>query len=165
MATEVEVDSAMEMVVVANYLIVQQAISLFDLLPCRTIELQIAGDWLEDQGLHSFMANVVRQGKWSSISGIVSEIDNRGTINFYGYGHGAGYGTGNGSGRRNVNEGLYKVGNGYGDGHGDGHGYGYGIGYGFGSGYGHGHGSGHGSGYGSGTGHGTGHGTGDGPIG
>ena len=110
--------------------LVPQAISLFDLLPCRTTELQIAGDWLEDHGLYSFIADVVRNGKWSSISGIDSEMVDRDIINFYGYGYGYGdgYGTGYGDG--------YGTGDGDGFGHGKGDGNGHGTGYGFGTGHG-----------------------------
>ena len=125
-------------------LLIQQAISLFDLLPCRTTELQIAGDWLEDHGLYSFIADVVRNGRWSSIKGIVSEIVDSCVINFYGSGRGCGYGYGHGSGHGSG----YGTSNGAGAGNGTGRGDGYGRGYG--------HGAGHGAGAGNGTGHGAG---------
>ena len=136
--------------------IIRQAISLFDLLPCRTTELKIAGDWLEDQGLHSFMANVVRTGKWSSVRGItirehkskrvcftsfgiksgyIGGAKSQDVINLrYGSGSelGAGYGSGHGAGG----------GDGTGNGRGAGFGAGYGGGFGDGRGYGRGYGDG-----------------------
>ena len=111
-----------------NHLLIQQAISLFDLLPCRTTELKIAGDWLEDHGLYSFMANVVRQGRWSSMYGFDSKSSYLARSDFYNRGHQHGNGNGNGHGR-GVGCGLGDGGGyGNGSGHGDGHGSGSGSG-------------------------------------
>ena len=114
--------------VVKNTLLIQQAISLFDLLPCRTTELQIAGDWLEDHGLHSFMANVVRNGKWNSVRGFYWKIGLDEKIYLYSYGNENGNEKGKGDGRG------YGTGNGYGDGYGAGSGSGMGSGNGLGEG-------------------------------
>ena len=140
-----------------KHLLIQQAISLFDLLPCRTIELRIAGDWLEDHGLHSFTADVVRNGRWSFIRGLCTPhfISNYDFCS-RGHGHGDGFGFGLGFGDGG--------GDGYGDGDGDGYGDGRGSLHseGFGSGFGDGHANGGGYGYGRGIGYGYGYGRGEG---
>ena len=158
METEAVMDNSCDTCLVNNYLLIQQATSLFDLLPCRTTELQIAGDWLEDHGLHSFMANVVRQGKWGLLCGIIEHRTTRDHVVFYSYGtgngpgggSGSGYGggCGNGAGGNGHGVGFKRSGDaGYGDGDGKGSGSGDASGDGDTSGRGYGSGSGSGIGY------------------
>ena len=133
-----------------NHLLIQQATSLFDLLPCRTIELQIAGDWLEDRGLHPFIADGVRQGKWRYFCVMYTKTISGEKPVCYGFGSGIvdftpleferrfESGNGHGTGSGNAND--YARGSGYGRGDGEGRGIGYGNVYGRGDGNGSGYG-------------------------
>ena len=112
----------MDQIRLTNTLLIQQAISLFDLLPCRTTELQIAGDWLENQGLHSFIANVVRQGKWVSFCLSTLHVENNQTplrtLRYTNQRGGAGSGAGRGNGENSGGKALERFQNGRGDGNG-----------------------------------------------